>query len=184
MAEQRPGLLQAQAKSNDASDGIAKLVSALETGVVIKLGIGRQSERSPMFNQGLNHRMSEDGIGPRGDQTSIHRYRVENFDSSSAFEDQALDNIEAIQLASSSCHLGQIPTGWRWPMTSSTSAIQNAAPLQDPSDGTQCGKRSHAASGQFSPNGLSSIFSQGAHSLSWVRTLRIRFSILRLVRRM
>jgi hypothetical protein len=160
------GYSQAQAKSNDASDGIPKLVSALETGVVIKLGIGRQSERSPMFNQGLNHRMSEDGvIGPRGDQTSMHRYSVENFDSSSAFDDQALDNIEAIQLASSSCHLGQIPTGWRWRMTSSTSAIQNAAPLQDPSDGTQCGKRSHAASGQFSPNGLSSIFSQGAHIL-------------------
>ena len=74
------GYSQAQAKSNDASDGIPKLVSALETGVVIKLGIGRQSERSPMFNQCLNHRMSEDGvIGPRGDQTSIHRYRVENF---------------------------------------------------------------------------------------------------------
>jgi len=160
------GYSQAQAKSNDASDGIPKLVSALETGVVIKLGIGRQSERSPMFNQGLNHRMSEDGvIGPRGDQTSMHRYSVENFDPSSAFDDQALDNIEAIQLASSSCHLGQIPTAWRWRMTSSTSAVQNAAPLQDPSDGTQCGKRSHAASGQFSPNGLSSIFSQGAHIL-------------------
>ena len=59
---------------------------------------GRQSERSPMFNQGLNHRMSEDGvIGPRGDQTSMHRYSVENFNSSSAFFAQALDNIEAIQ---------------------------------------------------------------------------------------
>ena len=157
------GYSQAQAKPNNASDGVPELVSALETGVVIKLSIGRQSERSPVFNQGLNHRMSEDGvIGPRGDQTSVHRYRVENFDSSSAFDDQALDNIEAIQLASSSCHLGQIPTGWRRRMPSSMSAIQSTTPLQNPPDGTQCGKCSRTASDQFSPNSLSSVFSQGA----------------------
>jgi hypothetical protein len=28
-------------------------------------------------------------IGPRGDQTSVHRYSIENFDSSSTFDDQA-----------------------------------------------------------------------------------------------
>jgi hypothetical protein len=157
------GYSQAQAKPNDASDGIPKLVSALEAGVVIKLSVGRQSERSPVFNQGLNHRTSKDGaIGPRGDQTSVHRYCIENFDSGSTFDNQALDDIEAIQLASSSCHLGQIPTGGRWWMTSSMSAIQSTAPFQNPSDGTQCRKRSHTASGQFSPNGLSSVFSQGA----------------------
>ena len=38
------GYSQAQAKSNDASDGVPKLVGALKTGVVIKLGIGRQSK--------------------------------------------------------------------------------------------------------------------------------------------
>lgn len=47
-------------------------------------------------------------------------------------------------------------------MTSSMPAIQSTTPLQNPSDGTQCRKRSRAASGQFSPNGLSSVLSQGA----------------------
>jgi len=53
---------QARAKPNTTSDGVPKLVSALETGVVIKLSIGRKSIRSPVFNQGLNHCTSEDGL--------------------------------------------------------------------------------------------------------------------------
>lgn len=157
------GYSQAQAKADDASDGVPKLVSALKTGVVIKLGVGRQPERFPVFNQGLNNRMSEDGaIWPRGDQTSVQRYRIENFDCGSALNDQALDNIEAIEFASPSCHLGQVPTGWRWRMTSSMSTIESTAPLQNPPNGTQCGKCSRTPSDHFSLNGLSSVFSQGA----------------------
>jgi hypothetical protein len=42
------------------------------------------------------------------------------------------------------------------------SAVQSTTPFQNPPDGTQLRKRSRTASGQLSPNGLSSIFSQGA----------------------
>ena len=157
------GHSQAQAKADNASDGIPKLMSTLKTRVVIKLGVGRQPERFPVFNQGLDNRMSEDGaIWPRGDQTSVQRYRIENFDSRSAFDDQALDNIEAIEFASPSCHLGQVPTGWRWRMASSMSTIQSTAPLQNPPNGTQCGKCRRTPSDHFSLNGLSSVFSQDA----------------------
>src|SRR5918995_6652167 len=157
------GHSQAQAKANDASEGIPKLVSALKTGVVIKLGVGREPETFPVFNEGLDNRMSEDGaIWPRGDQTSVQRYCIENFDSSSAFNHQPLDNIEAIEFASPSSHLGQVPTGWRWWMASSMSTIQSTAPLQNPPNGTQCGKDSRTPSEHFSLNGLSSVFSQDA----------------------
>ena len=157
------GHSQAQAKADDSSNGVLKLVSALETSVVVKLGIGWQPKGLPVFNQGLDHCVSEDGaIGPRCNQTSVQRYGVEDLDSNSTFDDQSLDDIEAIQLASSRCHLRQIPAGWRRWMTSSMPAIQSTAPLQDAPDGAQCGNPSHTSSDQFSPNGLSSVFAQDA----------------------
>src|SRR3972149_2973346 len=63
------GHSQAQANADDSSDGVFKLMSSLKTSVVVKLDIGRQPKGSPVLNQGLDNRMSEDGaIWPRGDQ--------------------------------------------------------------------------------------------------------------------
>ena len=157
------GHSQAQAKTDHASKGVAKLVGALETGVVVKLDIGRQPKGSPVLNQGLDHRMSEDGPSwPRGNQSSVQRHGIEHFDSNSAFDDQAFDDIEAIQLASSRCHVGQVPAGWRWWMASSIPTIQRTTPLQNAPNGTQCGNRSCPSCDQFPLNGLSSVFSQDA----------------------
>jgi len=138
-------------------------MSALKTSVVVKLDIGRQPKGSPVFNQGLDHRMSEDGaIWPRGNQPSVQRHGIEHFDSDSAFDDQAFDDIEAIQFAGSRCHVGQVPAGWRRWMASSIPAIQRTTPLQNAPNGAQCGDRCCPSCDQFSLNGLSSVFSQDA----------------------
>ena len=160
------GHSQAQAKADDSSDGVFKLMSALKTSVVVKLDIGRQPKGSPVLNQGLDNRMSEDGaIWPRGDQPSVERNYVKNFDSDSAFDDQSLDDIEAIQFASSRCHVGQVPAGWRRWMASSIPTIQRTTPLQNTPNGAQCGNRNCPSCDQFSLNSLSSVFSQDADVL-------------------
>jgi hypothetical protein len=92
----------------------------------------------------------------------VQRHGIEYFDSSSTLDDQSFDDIEAIQFASSRCHVGQVPAGWRWRMASSIPTIQCTTPLQNAPNGAQCGNRSCSSCDQFSLNGLSSVFAQDA----------------------
>src|SRR5690349_3089115 len=66
---------QAQTQADHPSQSVAKLVSSLETRVVIELGIGRQPKGFPMIDHGLDHCTSKDSaIWPRSNQTSVQRY--------------------------------------------------------------------------------------------------------------
>jgi hypothetical protein len=83
------GDAQAQTQPDHPSQGVAELVSTLETSVVIELGIGWQTEELPVLDHGLHCRAGKDSaIGPRSNQTSVQRDGVENFHVDSTFDDQ------------------------------------------------------------------------------------------------
>jgi hypothetical protein len=159
---------QAQTQSDHPPQSVAELVSALKTSIVIELGIGWQPKDLPVLNHGLDCRTSKDrAIWPRSDQTSMQRYGVEDLDVDSAFDDQTFDDIEAIELTAFLGHLRQIPTGWRWCMTSSPPAIQSSAPLQDAPNGAYSRDVGPASCKQFSLDCLSPVFPQDAFVLEF-----------------
>jgi len=159
---------QAQTQTDHPSQSVAKLVSALETSVVIELGKGWQSKDFPVLDHSLDRCTSKDrAIWPRSNQTPMQRYSVQDLDIDSAFDDQAFDDIEAIELTTPLGHLRQIPTGWRWWMTSSMPTIQSPAPLQDTPNGAHSRNVDPASGQQFSLDGLSPVFSQDAFFLEF-----------------
>lgn len=101
-----------QARPHHAPQGILPPVGAAEDGVVVELGVGRQAELPPVLHQASDHEGSRDGLpaGPGSDQAAMYRDPVENLDLGAALEDQALDDIEAVQLHPSGGQVGQIPT--------------------------------------------------------------------------
>jgi hypothetical protein len=162
------GDAQAQTQTNHPSQSVTKLVSALETSVVIELGIGWQAKDFPVLDHGLDRRTGKDGaIWPRSNQTSVQRYRVEDFNVDSTLDDQAFDNIEAIEFTAPLGHLRQIPTGWRRWMTSSMLTIQSPAPRQDAPNGSYGRKLRPTSGNQVSLDCLSPIFTQDASVLEF-----------------
>ena len=159
---------QAQTQTDHPSQSVAELVSTLETSVVIELGIGWQPKDLPMLDHGLDRCTSKDSaIWPRSNQTSVQRYGVKDLDVGSAFDDQTFDDIEAIELTTPLGHLRQIPTNWRWGMTSSMPTIQSPAPLQDAPNGAYRRDIDLASGKQFSLDGLSPVFPQDAFVLEF-----------------
>jgi hypothetical protein len=159
---------QAQTQTDHPSQSIAELVRALEASVVIELGIAWQAKDLPVLDHGLDRSAGKDrAIWPRSDQTSVQRYGIEDFDVDSTFDDQALDDIEAIEFMTPLGHLRQVPTGWWWGMTSPTSAIQNPAPLQDTPDGSYGRDLGSASGNHFSLDALSPVFTQDAFVLEF-----------------
>jgi hypothetical protein len=159
---------QAQTQTDHPSQSVAELVSALETSVVIELGIPWQPKDPPVLDYSLDRCTSEDSaIWPRSNQTSMQRYSVEDLDVDSAFDDQTFDDIEAIELTTLLGHLRQIPTRWRWWMTSSTSTIQNPAALQDAPNGAYSRDVGPASGKQFSLYCPSPIFPQDTFVLEF-----------------
>ncbi|MGH8649483.1 MAG: hypothetical protein ACREUP_09285, partial [Burkholderiales bacterium] len=154
---------QAQTQTDYPSQSVPELVSTLETSVVIELGIGWQPKGLPMLNHGMDRCTSKDSaIWPRSDQTSVQRYSVKDLNVDSAFDDQAFDDVEAIELTTPLCHLRQIPTDWRRGMTPSMLAIQSPAPLQDAPNGAYRRDIDLGSGKHFSLDCLSPVFPQDA----------------------
>jgi hypothetical protein len=159
---------QAQTQTDHPSQSVAELVSALETSVVIELGVSWQSKDFPVLDHSLDRCTSKDrAIWPRSNQTSMQRYGVKDLDVDSAFDDQTFDNIEAIEFVAPLGHLRQIPTGWRRWMTSSMPTIQSPAPLQDAPNGAYGRNVDLPSRQQFSLDCLSPVFSQDAFVLEF-----------------
>ncbi len=143
-------------------------MSALETSVVVELGVGWQAKNFPVLDHRLDCRTGKDGaIGPRSNQTSVQRYGVEDFDVDSTFDDQAFNNIEAIEFTAALGHLRQIPTGWRGWMTSSMPTIQSPTPLQDAPNGSYGRDLPLTSGNQVSLDCLSPVFTQDASVLEF-----------------
>lgn len=127
--------LKGEAEANDAADGVGKLMSALEAGVVVELSIGGQADVVPVGQKRLESFPSGDeGPGPGLHQAAVERDGVENLDIDSAANDKAGDDVEAIQFGVALGDLGQVPAARRGRVAYPSAPIQSTSPQQDPSD--------------------------------------------------
>lgn len=139
------------------------MVRSLENRIVVKLRIGGQAEALPMPDQGLDRGFGSDfGPRPRFDQATVQRNRVEHFDLKASPDDQALDDVEAVQFGAASTQLRQIPTGQRRRPAGSPTTVQYAPTFQDSANGAHRRQRLDAALLQFTTDGFSAELAQGA----------------------
>ena len=154
---------QAQTKSHDTADRVPKLMSPLETGVVIKLSVSRKPKDAPMLGEGFYSTSGRNGgIRPRGDQSTVERDSIKDFDVNAAFNHQALDNVEAVEFTSPLCHFRQIPAGRWWPMTKTTATIQSSPTFQNAANGANGGNTDNTPVEQLPTDRQSAILAQGA----------------------
>ena len=177
--------LQAQAQADHPPQGIGMLMGALKMGLVIKLRIGRQAPRPPVLQQGFgDHRSGDAGPWPRADQAPMQRDDLEDFNLWATGDDEALDEVDAIDLSPGSGHLWQIPAEPWGPAADPLSGIQGAPSRQNAADRAQ---RRPTGSPRWSrsrriaaaPNAPSTLV-----SLSSRRTVRTRSPTAVSVRRM
>jgi len=155
--------LKGEAEANDAADGVGKLMSALEAGVVVELSVGGQADVLPVGSQRLKGLSGGDeGPGPRLHQAAVKRDAVKDFDIDSAANDKAGDDVEAIQFGVALGDLGQVPT-WRWSWAPYSSApVQGPSPQQDTSDRAHRRQRTVALCHQLAMDRRISELSQRA----------------------
>ncbi len=154
---------QAETQSHDTTKYVGMNVRPVENGVIVKLGVSRDSNLTPMRNNHLHRHFSGNGwYGPRRYQTAVKRYAVENVELFSALERQSFDDVETIQFGRSGCHIGQIPTT-RWRRSSDTPApIKRAAPEKNAPNSANRRRTFNSSCDQFAPDGGCAEFPQGA----------------------
>lgn len=144
-----------QAEAGHAANAVLELVGSLEPGVVVELGILGQADFAPVLNETLHDGDRADRRSrPRSHETTVKRDRVQHFDIGAAFDDETLDDIEAIQLGGSTDHLGQVPTTWRSGTPHAQSSVERATTLENAPDCRPRGERVGAANFELLPNGV------------------------------
>lgn len=121
---------QTQAQPDDPSHRIGVLARALETVVVVELGIAGKPYRSPVFDQRIDHGFrTHRPDRPRRWQPAMQRNSRQNSRLWSTTNCQTLDRIEAVQLGLRGCDQGRIPASRRWRPTNPPPTIQGATTL-------------------------------------------------------
>ena len=156
------GDVKAEAKPDDTTDRVPKLMSPLEPSVVIELSISGKPKNPPMLSECFHSASRRDGgIRPRGNQSTMEGNSIKDLDVNSAFDHQTFNHIKAVEFTSPLCYFGQIPAWRRWPMTNTATAIQSAAPFQDAANGAHAGNADNATVEQLFANRQSTILAQG-----------------------
>src|SRR3989442_258510 len=156
------GDVQAQAETADAPHRIRELVRPLKARIVIELGVSRQAEGAPMLQEGIGGSLRGDrALRPGRDQAPVQRNPVQDFYLDSPFDHQTFDKVEAVQLALTLSDLRKIPAGWRRRPSHTPLTVQDAAPLQDPSNRSPRRQRGELARLQFPLNGSIPVLPQG-----------------------
>ncbi len=105
-----------QAKAADAADGVRKLMGALETGVVIELGISRQTQLRPALNEATDHHAGAQlELRPGADLAPVHGDASQYTEPLTTTQGQVFDQIKAVQIDAGTGQVGQVPAGRRWP---------------------------------------------------------------------
>jgi hypothetical protein len=119
---------QRQTQSADPSDGVGGSVCSLEYCGVVKLRISGQPVTAPALNQGLQR---DPSAGPLHDpglgQCAVQAGAGEHIDKGASGNLQILDEIEGVELGSSTGQIGQIPALGRRRSALSVHAIKCAA---------------------------------------------------------
>ncbi len=152
---------QAQAQSNDSTDGIGILARPGESIVVVELGIAGQSELPPVFHQAADNIGSGDRwTGPNTGNSSQNRDGGQDAQVSPSSNRQAFDGVEGIDLGSHRSDCRKIPALRRRRSADTASPIENTLSFEDAAN------RSHRRTGrdrsrlQFASDGRCSDFSE------------------------
>jgi len=129
---------QTQTQAHDTTQDVWMLMSTLKTGVVIKLSIPWQSNRTPVHLDRRKYRLGcqlrFEGLCHR--QSSMERDTGQCINQRTVFNLQVLDDVEGVKLRSPAGNLRQVPTSRGWRETTSSPAIQRTSSFQDATDRT------------------------------------------------
>jgi hypothetical protein len=102
--------LEGQTEPDDTSHGIGMLMVSLKAGIMIELGKRRQSPGAPMLQQGVHGRLGrDDGHRPGGHEPAVQSDAGEDLHVDPPFDDQAFDDVKALEFGILLGHCGQIP---------------------------------------------------------------------------
>jgi hypothetical protein len=160
--------LKGEAKTGDTAEVIGILMGSLEPRVVVELGVARQTDLTPVFDQGQGSVLRRDGRSwPGGCQAAVKGDGVENFDIDSAFNDKAGDDVDAIGLNLAGADPRQVPTARRGWAPHPSTTIQSSPPLQDATDRAKRGDLAMSSLDQFPPDRDITVLSQIAYLLEF-----------------
>src|SRR5712692_522697 len=131
---------EAQTQPAHPAERIGELMRALEAGVVVELGIARHAARAPVLEQQLDNRGGAQGRArPGRGQAAVQREPGEHLDVGAAGDDEAVDDVEAIELHACGDDRGQVPAQGRGRAPHPAPSFEGAAALQDAADGPDRG---------------------------------------------
>lgn len=138
--DRRDAQLQAQAHDPAQSIGIAD--GPLEQGGVVELDILGQPVSLPVTEDAVDHMVgTEAPLGPGTGQTAMHGHDVEHFDLDASSDEEALDDVEAVEFRPALCQQGQVPAARRGRTSGARPGVQQSLSQQDPADGANRGNQ-------------------------------------------
>lgn len=124
-----------QTKTNHSAEGIAIHSIAQESGVIVKLGIFRQTVLAPVQDQRFDGELGRPARScPTATETSMQADDVQNHDIDAALDDKAFHEIEAVELGLPGSHARQIPPFGRRRTANTCSSIKSTATQQNSTD--------------------------------------------------
>ena len=148
---------QLQAEPDDAPDGVGVLVRALEKRVIVELGEVRQPVRAPVLADAAEHMIGTEAMRARPGlgECPVEGDDIEHLHRRPALDEQALDEIEAVEFRATGGQRRQIPAARRRRAAHARPGIEQAAAAQDAPDGAQRGhgKLARSARPQKSADG-------------------------------
>jgi hypothetical protein len=99
-----------EAQASDATKAVSVLMGALKARVVVELRIAWEAELAPMLDEKFNGRTRGDSRRhPRRNNSTVQADSVEYLDFRAAFDGEAHDRIEAVELGSTRGDVRQVP---------------------------------------------------------------------------
>jgi len=152
---------QGKTRAHDAPDDVTMMMGSLETGIVVELGVCRQSDLAPVFHQARSRRLGGDGrIGPRDRQSPVQGDPVEDFDRGLTFDVHAFDDVEAVEFDLAACDIGQIPAARRRRSPHTLTSVEGPSSFQDATDRADRRHLPQAQLDQFLMDGLGAELSK------------------------
>lgn len=127
-----------QAQADDTPKGVRKLTCTAKDGVVVELGIFRESVSAPVSNERFGGGLrGPRGPDPTGTEACVHADAGEDVDVDAATQTKVFDEVKAIDVREPGSDAWDVPAFGRGRPPNSPSSIESAAPQKDSADGAE-----------------------------------------------
>jgi hypothetical protein len=132
------GDAQLQAQTDDTPEGVGKLTCTAKDGVVVKLGIFRESVNAPVSDQRIGGGLGGPrGSDPTGTEACLHADGGQDVDVDPAQQTKVFDEVKAIDVRQPGSDAWEVPAFGRGRPPNSASSIESAAAQKDSADGAE-----------------------------------------------